>query len=155
MASEHYDGREMEKSGFSSWASSLHLVLCFAKSMKADNEPHVAVMDTHKLEDEVLVWHVPHLIDGGNHAYLAYGHIKGYACRAISLSDMQRNGLLTSFAELPESHHSGTAVRINMFSLAPWPIGDNECIVICGIATLFGDLSFTVAIALLSLRPRE
>jgi hypothetical protein len=63
MALNHYHGRSVTRSEFSSWAASLHLVLCFAKVKWADSgeTAHVAVMDTLNLESEVLVWHVPHL----------------------------------------------------------------------------------------------
>ncbi|KAH7091591.1 hypothetical protein FB567DRAFT_519002 [Paraphoma chrysanthemicola] len=155
MAASHYQGGRTEPSGFSSWASSLHLVLCYATSMKPENDPHVAVMETHGLEDEVLVWHVPHLIDRGNDEYLAYGHIKGDGYRAVSLSEMQRNGLLTLLPELPTSRVLSDEVRANMFTQAPWLIRDNECIIIRGIASLSGNISCPMAMALLSLRPRE
>jgi hypothetical protein len=50
---------------------------------------HLAVMDTHKLEDEVLVWNVPHLIDRGNLEYLAFGVIRGKGYRAVDMYELE------------------------------------------------------------------
>jgi hypothetical protein len=70
MASTHYDSKSSTMTGFSSWAASLHLTLCYARFLKVlcqSNTVHAAVMDTRNLEDEVLVWHAPDLIGGGPH----------------------------------------------------------------------------------------
>ncbi|KAF2822829.1 hypothetical protein CC86DRAFT_469465 [Ophiobolus disseminans] len=84
MASMHYGGGH-SLSAFSSWAVSLALVLCYAKELSLKRErTHVAVMDTHELGPDVLVWHVPHLINAGNHECLAFGRIRGRAYQAVS-----------------------------------------------------------------------
>jgi hypothetical protein len=76
MAMNHYHGDKVTRSEFSSWAASLHLVFCYARDISASKTAYVAVMDTHNLDSEVLVWHVPHLIPRHNHEYLAHGVIK-------------------------------------------------------------------------------
>jgi hypothetical protein len=84
-------------SDFSSWAASLHLVLWYSKFHGKKKATHLAVMDTHNLDEEVLVWHAPHLIDGANHEYLAFGRIVGTGYRAVPFHDLVQNGLMSVF----------------------------------------------------------
>jgi hypothetical protein len=96
MASDHYAICFNMATGFSSWAASLHLVLCYAKYLNGKyktDTAHVAVIDTHNLEDEVLVWHVPHLLGYGNHEYLAFGRTRGKGYRAVRLADLDSHDL--------------------------------------------------------------
>tara|TARA_R110002003_G_scaffold124_17_gene11337 strand:- start:2455 stop:3477 length:1023 start_codon:yes stop_codon:yes gene_type:complete len=159
MAELHYGGDRSIQSGFTSWAASLHLVLCYAKHMNPKDEPHVAVMDTHELEDKVYVWHVPHLIGGGNHEYLAHGCIRGNGYRAASLRKMEQSGLLTLFFEAKDPSRSidafGFSLRLSMFRKGNRAVDDGECFLIWSIASLFGNLYLPIATALLSLRPRD
>lgn len=102
MANDHFDGSKDIKVTFSSWGASLHLVLCYAKFLQNENEStYVAVMDTHALGDEVMAWHVPHLMGRSSktHEYLAFGRIRG-AYQAVSLSKLERHSLYTLFPEL-------------------------------------------------------
>lgn len=56
MLWSHYFARHTE-TGFSSWAASLHLVSSYATQLSSRNkkESQVTVMDTHDLDEEVLV----------------------------------------------------------------------------------------------------
>jgi hypothetical protein len=95
MARNHYYGKEVP-SAFSSWSASPHLVLCFARGKSPDEEPHIAVMDTENLDDDidVLVWRCPDLDKGFCvHEYLAYGKIRGEGYRAFSLEYLKTQGL--------------------------------------------------------------
>jgi hypothetical protein len=98
--------------------------------MNPEDEPHVAVMDTHDLEDEVYVWHVTHLIGGGNHEYLAHGCIRGNGYRAASLHDLEQSGLLTLFFEAKDpslkAGSFGCSLRSSMFREGNWSIDDGE-----------------------------
>lgn len=98
MAAKHYGGVPTE-SAFSSWAASLHLVLCYAKSMPADHDPHVAMMDIKSLSTQVLAWHCPHLLPIGDHEYLVYRPIRGQGYRAVSFKTLEENGILKLFPE--------------------------------------------------------
>jgi hypothetical protein len=158
MAEQHWGWYTRIQTGFSSWAASLHLVLCYAKHMNPQDDPHVAVMDTHELEDEVYVWHVPHLIDRSNDEYLAHGCIRGNGYRAVSLRDLDQNGLRTLFPEATDPSRKtdsfGFSLRSSMFCEGNWSIDDGEWVLIQSIASLFGNLYLPMATALLSLRPR-
>jgi hypothetical protein len=80
MASDYYSTCFNVATGFSSWATSLHLVPCYAKYLNGKymtDTVHVAVIDTHVL----------HLLGNGNHEYLAFGRIRGNGYRAVSLAD--------------------------------------------------------------------
>lgn len=82
----------------SSWAASLHLVLVYAKSL--DAALNIAVTETHDLEGEVLIWRVPHLMDGENHEYLAFGIVKGNGYRSVNLVRPITHGLMSVLPEL-------------------------------------------------------
>lgn len=43
----------------------------------------VTVMDIEDFKKEVLGWHCPHLLYGGNHVYLAYWAIRGASYEAV------------------------------------------------------------------------
>lgn len=112
MVNLHYDGDKNISSTFSSWSASLHLVLCFARSMDLkdktqDHNPHdpqIAVMDTKKLDSDVLVWHCPDLdLKYGVHEYMAYGPIKGKrGYRAVSFQVLRSHGILQFFPGLQD-----------------------------------------------------
>ncbi|EAT89359.1 hypothetical protein HBI56_026010 [Parastagonospora nodorum] len=159
MATGHYDGKTDVISGFSSWAASLHLVLCYAMFLKkrSHDEVHVAVMDTHDLSDEVLVWHVPHLIGEANHEYLAFGRIMGNGYHAVKFYDLEQHGILNL---LPETRNClcerfGSSIRQTMFTRSAVDIGEADLDSFRVIGSLFGKLSFPVITALASLRPRH
>jgi hypothetical protein len=159
MARGHYGGSKGCPSGFSSWAASLHVVLCYAKSLEYAGKAgtHVAVMDTHDVDDEVLVWHVSHLMAGGNHEYLAFGIIRGTGYRTVSLHDLEQHGLLNVVPEIKNYSHTtgfGHALRMRMFSKETASMEVPELDLIKTISLLFGNLSFPVATALTCLRPR-
>lgn len=95
-AKSHYYGSSRIDSGFSSWVASLHLVLCFARSLTDDaGDVHVAVIDTQDLNEEVHVWQCTHLFSAGygRHEYLAYGPIRGRGYKAVGFADFVSKGL--------------------------------------------------------------
>jgi hypothetical protein len=157
MARAHFSASESARSSFSSWAASLHLIISDAKYMGASAHPQVAVMDTHELEDEVFVWHVPHLLgETGYYEYLAYGRIRGHGYYAVSLCELERHGLRSIFPEFPQVKslgRSGRDDRDSIFKLPDSPVQQNELHVIRSIASLFRNLGFPIATALVSLRP--
>jgi hypothetical protein len=55
MVDRHYCMSPTVRTEFSSWASSLQLVLCYARSMPAGSNAHVAVVDRERLDSEVLI----------------------------------------------------------------------------------------------------
>jgi hypothetical protein len=161
MASDHYAPCFKVATRFSSWAASLHLVLCYAMYLNGKYKTdtvHVAVIDTHDLGDEVLVWHVPHLLGYRNHEYLAFGHIRGNGYRAVSLADLDSHGLKKIFPE-PERRIDGLfgrEIRRSTFSASADPVEPDFSHVYIAmlIGSLFGNLAFPVATALVCLRPR-
>ncbi|KAF1354084.1 hypothetical protein EJ07DRAFT_134354 [Lizonia empirigonia] len=124
MANAHYHQVHYPLSTFSSWAASLHLVLCYALVLGKD--ACVAVMDTQQLHDEVRVWHAPQLLDAPNHEYLAHGIVCGVGLTAVSVEDLRQHGL-------------GDTDYLRK---------------IRALADLFGELWFPVATALLCVRPQ-
>jgi hypothetical protein len=154
LADTLYAGRRNPPSVFSSWAASLHLVLCYAKSISTTGGiAYVAVIDTKLLEPEVLVWHVLHLLDYGNEEYLAFGIIRDEGYKAVQLQELEQHGLLSIFQELPRAVAFGDGLRHSMFQQLPAEIG-GERNVIMALAPRFGNLALPVAIALMHIRPR-
>ena len=162
MSVAHYHEEFHPLSPFSSWAASLHLVLCYAPLL--ETEAYVAVMDTQKLDSQVLVWHAPHLMDGRCHEYLAYGIIEGYGYVAVPLLIMKQNGLLDVFPELAmprkrraterhAEHNFGLRLKMEMFERKHGLPKKELVVLVRHIANLFGDLWFPVATALLCIRP--
>jgi hypothetical protein len=144
-------------SGFTSWAASLHAVLCYTRWMKHQNlgEPHVAVMDTHDLDDEVLVWHAPHLGIGAiNHEYLAFGISMGNGYRPVSLSALECHGIDNILPENCGPEIFGDTFRANMFQAPTTDIWQTDLDAFRVVGSLFGNLAFPVATALAYLRPR-
>jgi hypothetical protein len=84
---------------FNSWAASLHFVVCYATYLGTHTNPHVTGMDTCEVEDEVFIWHVPHLLGGksGHYEYLAHGRIRGNGYYALSSRKLEQNGVLGFF----------------------------------------------------------
>jgi len=159
MASDHYHTAHDVVSGFSSWAASLHLVLCYAMYLKkcSREEVHVAVMDTHDLVDEALVWHVPHLIQGWDDEYLAFGRIMGEGYRAVKFYDLEQHGILNHLKEIKNgvSDMFGSNIRADMFEKPTENIWLADVDSFRVIGSLFGKLSFPFITALASLRPRH
>ncbi|KAF2732678.1 hypothetical protein EJ04DRAFT_578210 [Polyplosphaeria fusca] len=159
MASAHYSGGFTPLSGFSSWAASLHLVLCYAEYMQHGNHRgvHVAVIDTHHLDGDVLVWHVPHLLNnGGFHEYLAHGKIAGRGYKAVPFKAIRKARLTALFPEISRARQDsfGYSVRAEMFAQIGKAVEEKEIEAMGAIAALFGHLSAPVAVALATLRPR-
>ncbi|KAI5373287.1 hypothetical protein J4E82_008044 [Alternaria postmessia] len=150
---------------FSSWAASLHAVLCYARDTRADWNPHVAVIDRTRLEGEVLVWWVPDLLGAkkGDVEYLAHGCIRGRGYTAVPFEQLVTNGLYSLFPELEawKKNHTngmpfGRKLRKRMFDRAPpVDISTEDIATAKKIGTLFGELALPVMAALLCLRPRE
>jgi hypothetical protein len=161
MARDHYNYRHNIASGFSFRAASPHLVLCYTKYLKRKhktNTAHVAVMDTHDIEDEVLVWHVPQLLECGIHEYLAYGRIRGNGYSAVALVDSEQHGLEKIFPELkqPIEDVFCHSLRGSMFSASAQDVAIDTfyLYIINVIGRLFENLAFPVTTALACLRPR-
>jgi hypothetical protein len=163
MVVAHYNGWTQPASNFSSWAASLHLVLRYAEWMNESDNPHIAVIDTKKLDNEVLVWHVPHLVyRSGVLEYMAYGRITGRGYKAVPLKALKAKGLLNIFPEIATIPHTkrnhccgwGSCVRRNMFAEVPKPLETDEFDQIVVLASLFEHLSLPVATALVCIRPR-
>lgn len=160
-AMDHFHYSKTVESPFSSWAASLHLVLCYAQSMPAHTDPHVAVMDTQALEGEVLVWHCPDLIGKGDHEFLVYGPIRGPGYRAVSLSTLKRRDILNLFPQLGQINpieigfYFGFNCRSHMFDSdeSQYPTRYQLCIAEV-LAQAFGPLFLPVFLALLHLEPR-
>jgi hypothetical protein len=147
--------------GFSCWAASLHLVLCYARYLNGKYETdtvHVVVIDRRDLGDEVLVWHVPHLLGYGNHEYLAFGRIRGNGYRAVSLADLDSHGLEKIFPELERKIDGlyGREVRRSMLSASAEPVelDFSHLYIAMLVGSLIGNLAFPVATALACPRPR-
>ena len=157
MARTHYHGSKIVPTEFSSWASSLHLVLYYAKSMPPEKNVHIAVLDSKILEPEVLVWHVPQLLGFGLHEYLAHGIVKSNGYTAVSFKDLVGHGLYDVFPELESLRlhwgKSGCRLRGEMFLDMPTDIAETAAI--RRIGHLFGHLSLPVVIALACIRPRH
>ena len=162
MVYHHYENNKKGLSPFSSWSSSLHLVLCYAKftDFKYNVNPHVAVMDTQNLDRDVLVWHCPELdLRYGVHEYLAYGPIRGErGYRAVSLECLETCGILQLFSELQKSDNLdgqfGIRLRSKMFEENAKSLTSGEFLIAEHLAKNFGPLFLPVYIALLCLQPR-
>jgi hypothetical protein len=169
MVAAHYNGswsyfhnNTSRLSEFSSWAASLHLVLCYASDMShslGKKDVHVAVMDTRQLEwrQGVLVWDVPDLVScEGVYEYLAYGCIYGPGYKAVSVDDLEKAGV---YNILPESKaqgiYFGIHIQEKMFTQPAKEVTQNELVTIKRLASLFGRSAAAVAVALLSIRPRQ
>ncbi|KAF9701835.1 hypothetical protein EKO04_001080 [Ascochyta lentis] len=136
-AQKHFSHRKV-LTGYSSWAASLHLVLCYASSMDAASDPHVAVMETHDLDSEVLVWQCPHLLGEGEEEYLAWGCVRGRGYKAVCLKDLRKRGVIILVPQLGNGSFRDTD--------EPFQFED--------VALLFGKLFLPVFAALLCLQPR-
>jgi hypothetical protein len=165
MVKDHFDGNSELLTEFSSWAASLHAVLCFARDIRADWNPHVAVIDRTRLEGEVLVWWVPDLLGAkqGDIKYLAHGCIRGRGYTAVPFEQLVTSGLYDLFPELEAWKKNrtkgmtfGRKLRKRMFDRAPPVVISTEDIATAKkIDILFGELALPVMAALLCLRPRE
>lgn len=161
LAADHFDSsEEIPRSPFSSWAASLHLVLCFAISESVQKlDPYIAVMDRLNLNEEVLVWQVPHLVYDDVCEYLACGSISGPGYTAVSLKHLELNGLFTLVPELQTQLAAndgfGDLLRNRMFEKDPQYMSRSEARIIRNLSSLFGKLSLPVAIALANIRPRK
>lgn len=147
MVVTHYDHEIRGLSGFTSWAASLHLVLCYASSMNKDDQPHVTVIDTHAFREDILVWHCKHLISKGDDEYLVYGPIRGRGYRAIPLDELEGLGLHTlcpelrgDFLQYGLSFQFGCRYRGKMFETEPKEITGRDVMLAERIALCFGIL---------------
>lgn len=160
MANGHWCASRVNTE-FSSWAASLHLVLCYAHTLQKEGESqvHVAMIDTVELDHiGVRVWHVPHLIYQIDPTeYLAHGVIRGPYYKAIEFQKLQNHGLGSIFPEIKVSERMGAELRQSMFAsaIAYSPIKDTEFRTICNIASLFEDFSLPFAAALFCIRKRS
>ena len=75
MAAARYGEGHEPLPPLSSWAASVHFVLSNASSMGP--AAYFAIIDSAKLDGDVLVWHIPHILHGCDHEFLAYNIIKG------------------------------------------------------------------------------
>ncbi|KAI4645644.1 uncharacterized protein J4E79_010822 [Alternaria viburni] len=165
MAQAHFSADEDVLTEFSSWAASLHTVLCYAYTCSLEySDVHVAVIDREKLDGEVRIWWVPHLLDPGEyhgeHEYLAHGCIRGEGYKAVPFRNLMDGGLCpTVFPELTgwgkgRSPDFGDGLRDKMFGEELVGYYDYQTERIKQIGKLFGDLALPVMLALLTLRPR-
>jgi hypothetical protein len=161
MASDHYNTRHNIASWFSSWAASIHLVLCYTEYLKREhktNTVHVAVIDTHGIEDQVLVWHVPQLLGYGIHEYLAFGRVMGNGYRAVALVDLEQHSLEKIFPGLKQLIDGvfGHGLRRSVFSASAQNVDIDKfyLYIINVIGRLFENQAFPVTPALACLRPR-
>ncbi|KAF2653986.1 hypothetical protein K491DRAFT_779862 [Lophiostoma macrostomum CBS 122681] len=165
MVDSHYHGDREPLSCFSSWAASIHLVLCNASYLKRYMEytnVHVAVMDTEQVDDEVLVWHVPQLIDlgrgsgAGVHEHLAYGPIRGNGYKAVPLENMVHLAdIIPDVDDARECSNWGFIRRAKLFDAEPEPVDDERFLArVKETAGLFEGLALPVAIALINARRR-
>jgi len=165
MAHAHFCADENVLTEFSSWAASLHTVLCYAYTCSLEyRDVHVAVLDRERLDEEVRIWWGPHLLDPeelrGEHEYLAHGCIRGPGYTAVPFKNLMVNELCTAiFPELTEwetgeSLNFGDGLRDEMFQEKLVGYYDYQTERIRRIGKLFGDLALPVMLALLTLRPR-
>ncbi|KAF7455048.1 hypothetical protein A1F99_023060 [Pyrenophora tritici-repentis] len=92
----HYDGKTDIPSEISSWAASLMMIIFFAKRQQnlGYKGVHIALIDTHQLANDVLVWHAPHLnqeFEGCIHEYFAHGPIRGPGYKAVPYDLLDRD----------------------------------------------------------------
>ncbi|KAF2249422.1 hypothetical protein BU26DRAFT_405716, partial [Trematosphaeria pertusa] len=118
----HYHGWSSPFTEFSSWSHSLALVIGFYKHRK---DTHIAVMDTQQLDDDVKVWHCPHLGKRfNNYEFLVHGPIRGRGYKAVPLEKLLQAGL------------------------------EIDLEIVGNVASLFEHLRVPVAAALLTILPR-
>lgn len=118
-------------------------------------------MDREELDDEVLVWHVPHLLDlNGNHEYLAHGRIRGKGYRAVPLKGLKMMGLTELFPTLEDARtdslsiSASATIRSAAFKGTRVPIEQEHLKWIGQVARLYGPLAFPFATALICIEPR-
>ncbi|KAF2112745.1 hypothetical protein BDV96DRAFT_648983 [Lophiotrema nucula] len=158
MARNHYSGLHEPLTEFSSWTASLHFAFIYAEWMygEARRDVHVAIIDTKQLDGEVLAWHCPHIMKTtGNHEFLVHGRISGKGYRAVKYKDILAAGLKRIVPELTKPFiWSDSTPRTNIFLDPAKTVTDHEMESVQAVSALFGDLSFPVAVACLTLRPR-
>lgn len=161
LTRRHFEHELGVITGYSSWAASLHLVLCYAKSMDPSSEPHIAVMDTQDLDSQVFVWQCVHLLGHGHEEYLAWGYIRGRGYKAVPLSKLEDHGLLEVFSELKDGSYRagctfefGDHCRSVSFAKTPAPVAPSLYKAAENVARPFGNMFLPVFTALLCLQPR-
>jgi hypothetical protein len=98
LVGAHLNMKSIPLTEFSSWAASLHAVLCYGAYMTQINDDvYISVIDTKQLQD-VVVFNTAHLIAEPYvpHRvieYLARGRINGRGYKAVSLQEMADAGL--------------------------------------------------------------
>lgn len=166
LASGHLHGFTYPLTQCTSWAASLHAVLCYATYLSNRHYPiWVAIIDTSQLPG-VLVFYIADLIGYADLEYQAYGHIHGPGYKAVEFDSFFHAGLLKLFSELDDlsvSHQPrlkleafGYYLRQKMFhdSAHLRPIEHEEVNAAVSIGYLFKGLGLPVASALICLRPR-
>lgn len=102
------------KTGLTSWASSIHLALRFAKSKGPADNAHVLVVDLQKTDAKVIAFHCPYLLDYGTHEYLPYGRVHGPEYVAVSYKSMKAHRLYRLIPDLESKftdHGFGSSLR--------------------------------------------
>lgn len=161
LTRKHFEHELEVITGYSSWAASLHLVLCYAKSMDPASEPHITVMATQNLDSQVFVWHCVHLLGHGHEEYLAWGCIRGRGYKAVPLAKLENRGLLQVFPELKDGSYRagctfefGDHCRSVSFAKPPAPVAPSLYKAAENVSRPFGNMFFPVFTALLCLQPR-
>lgn len=160
LTTKHYEHQKVI-TGYSSWAASLHLVLCYANSMDPASKPHVAVMDTQDLDGEVVVWQCTHVLSEGDEEYLAWGCVRGRGYKAVPLDVLENHGVLDIFPQLKdgsyrtgETFEFGDECRSAAFQASPVAVAPNLFEAAEKVASLFKPLFVPVFTALLCLESR-
>lgn len=92
LAMSHLSGCTEPLTMCTSWAASLFSVLYYATYLSQNQDPWVAVIDTHLLQD-VLVFNAADLVNMRELEYQAYGHIQGKGYQAVRFRAMVDAGL--------------------------------------------------------------
>jgi hypothetical protein len=171
LVGAHINMKSIPLTEFSSWAASLHAVLCYGAYMTQINDGvYISVIDTKQLQD-VVVFNTAHLIAEPYKPhrvieYLAHGRINGWGYKAVSLQEMADAGLPDLFPlevcklrqpvrERLQTGASGFKLRQAVFSKRPRLISDRELNAASRVSALFGSLALPVMTALLCLKPRS
>jgi hypothetical protein len=116
-------------------------------------------MDRLQLDGDVLVWHVPHLIDiNGNHEYLAHGRISGKGYKAVPFKVLKRHGLdvICPGLEAARQDSFGYTIRSSAFDDATCrvPLLPPYLKYVREVASLYDHLAIPFATALICIQPR-
>jgi hypothetical protein len=171
LVGAHINMRRIPLTKFSSWAASLHAVLCYGAYMTQINaDVYISVIDTQQLQD-VVVFNTAHLVAEPYQPhrvieYLARGRINGRGYKAVSLQEMADAGLANLFPlKVCKSREPvnprlkieafGFELRHAIFSKRPRLISSKELNSASRISALFEGFGLPVMTALLCLKPRS